>query len=411
MSVLLRILAELTIAGSVVVVGLSLLKPYLSRAFPAKSYYLISKTALLFYLLPFVFIIQRLPISPPEVKSGIQGSPDLGIAAVHHNAHLSAEIGLALFVIWALGVVVFAAWHIYCFHKLNKTLKIAGIPVPHNSEPTGLLAAYQRRLGISGRVKLAYHREIASPVVVGLFRPVILLPGDHMSDLDIGMVIHHELIHLKRKDLWVKLLVLIANAIHWFNPFIYKLRQDIHIWSELSCDEEVVKEMSYAERKRYGEMILRLLERASEMPAAFSASLSQNGRQLKQRLVRLLNVQKSGKVSIGITLATVVATGWLGTTTAAWAVPYMPPIQSVTSEETVSASTQPVVQEETVISVSDLMPEVEIHLLEQGNLKLRALEISGEVAEPQIVQIINLQEPKTLEKVQTVAVPSRMQED
>lgn len=50
------------------------------------------------------------------------------------------------------------------------------------------------------------------------------------------------MIHLKRNDLWIKALVLVANALHWFNPLVYVLRKDIHMWSELSCDEEVVKD-------------------------------------------------------------------------------------------------------------------------------------------------------------------------
>lgn len=59
---------------------------------------------------------------------------------------------------------------------------------------------------------------------------------ENTVDMDMGMVIHHELIHLKRKDLWVKAFTLGASALHWFNPLVHILQKDIHTWSELSCD-------------------------------------------------------------------------------------------------------------------------------------------------------------------------------
>lgn len=105
--------------------------------------------------------------------------------------------------------------------------------------------------------------------------------------MDIGMVIHHELIHLKRKDLWVKAITLATSALHWFNPFIYMLKKDIHTWSELSCDEEVVKEMSHTERKRYGETTLNVMVGSRDLPIRFCASLSGDGKKLKRRLYRL----------------------------------------------------------------------------------------------------------------------------
>ena len=219
---------------------------------------------------------------------------------------------------------------------------------------------------------------IASPVLVGLFHPVILLPHEsRMSGADLGMVIHHELVHLKRKDLWVKMLVVVAGAMHWFNPFVHKLRKEIHLWSELSCDEEVVKEMSPAERKHYGLTILNLMEKAAEMPAAFSALLSENGQLLKQRLVRLLHVRRRIKLAPAIISAAVMAAGGLGTAAAVWAADVVPAVQVYAHEESKSAPARPVVQEEHTLGPVNVIMEV-IKLMDEkdssGPLKIINLE-------------------------------------
>lgn len=376
MSAWLENLVTLTIAGSVVVAGMLLLRPCLPRAFTAKWQYLIGKTALIFYLFPVVYIIQRLSFSSSKAITPTQSLiTDHGMAAIPKLA-LPAGIGLTLFMIWAMGVVLFGGWHLYCFFRFSRKIKRASFPVPQNSDMIKLVSSYRHRLGIAGSVRIAYNDEIGSPVLIGLLKPTILLPHN-LPQFDLGMVIHHELVHLKRKDLWVKLLVLIASAIHWFNPFVHRLRKEIHIWSELSCDEEVVKEMSPADRKRYGETILNLLERAAEMPTAFSAPLSDNGRLLKQRLVRLLHVKKSNKVAVGITFAAIIAAGGLGAATAVWAAPYIPAIQSYMSEEKVSAPTQPVVQEEQVKWVTDSL--FDINVLEEHSKQPKKINLEEQL--------------------------------
>ena len=64
-------------------------------------------------------------------------------------------------------------------------------------------------------------RKIHSPMITGLFRPTLLLPHEDYEKADLEVILKHELIHFRRNDLWFKLLLILANALHWFNPFIY----------------------------------------------------------------------------------------------------------------------------------------------------------------------------------------------
>ncbi len=102
--------------------------------------------------------------------------------------------------------------------------------------------------------------DVQSPMLVGLFRPVIYLPCREIPDEQLAMVFRHELTHYKRGDLLIKWLSLFANGVHWFNPLSYLLCANISESCEVSCDMAVTAHMTDEEQKLYMQTILNLLE-------------------------------------------------------------------------------------------------------------------------------------------------------
>lgn len=102
----------------------------------------------------------------------------------------------------------------------------------------------EERLGIKRMPQICESPEVSGPVTLGLHRPVIFFPAgtgsasDHnpYRDPQLSLVLHHELIHVKRKDLWYKWLYQMILCIHWFNPVLYLVRRYLDIDCELSCD-------------------------------------------------------------------------------------------------------------------------------------------------------------------------------
>ncbi len=334
MNTILELLSILTVAGSVVVVCILLLRIVSIHAIPPKWRYRISKMALGFYLLPVVLGIQWVsrfftfkfkattPISnqlPLNVQHTLPGHSGFNPKPFMAEQTISTHIALLLLSLWGLGAVAFAAWQTVSYRRLLKILEQTRSSVSENSEAAKKLLFTKQALGVTSKVQLAYSSAVRSPVLVGLWKPTIYLPMENTVDMDMGMVIHHELIHLKRKDLWVKAFTLGASALHWFNPLVHILQKDIHTWSELSCDEEVVKGMSYAERKRYGETILNVMAGSRNLPVRFCASLSGDGKQLKRRLTIMLSVKKLKKKTVYLTITAVFLVAAISTTAAAWA--------------------------------------------------------------------------------------------
>lgn len=93
-------------------------------------------------------------------------------------------------------------------------------------------------------VSIYKNELISSPLLIGFFKPCIMLPNEKLSDSEFECTILHELVHYKRKDMFYKWLVQITICIHWFNPIVYIMGKEINRICELSCDEEVIKEFN-----------------------------------------------------------------------------------------------------------------------------------------------------------------------
>ena len=92
------------------------------------------------------------------------------------------------------------------------------------------------------------------------FVPKILLPSTDYSNNELVIVLKHELTHFKRGDIWYKLLLIIANSIHWFNPFVYLMAKAANRDLEYSCDDVVVKNSDINFRKEYSLTILKTMQ-------------------------------------------------------------------------------------------------------------------------------------------------------
>ncbi|WP_252863334.1 M56 family metallopeptidase [Paenibacillus riograndensis] len=337
MNTILEILFSLTVAGSIVTASIHALRVLSTDHFSAKWRYRLTKMAVALYLLPIAFVIPWLSqFTASSMAADVHSLQPRSAGFVSEPflpaVTISANAAYVLLGIWAAGGICFAAWQLYVYRRFLKELERTRTIVPENSETAILLKNLKEKLGLKRNVRLAYSPLARSPFLAGLWKPSIYLPIESGAGLDMDMVLHHELIHLKRNDLWTKALTLGVSALHWFNPLAHTVRKEIHIWSELSCDQEVVKEMSHAERKRYGGTLLNVMAGARGLPEQFCASLSGDGKQLKRRLTHMLNVKKLQRQTIFLSVTAVLLIAGISTSAAAWASKVTPQVAASTEE-------------------------------------------------------------------------------
>ncbi len=150
---------------------------------------------------------------------------------------------------------------------------------------------------------------ISTPAVTGLFRPTLLLPHEGYDLNELRYILRHELCHLKRRDMLLKLVLLAANAMHWFNPVVYLMLRQADEDIELACDSAATDGLDRAERAAYSRTLLAAVQshvRALPATTCFGGTVER----LKRRITNVLGAQKKrGLGVVALVLALTLTTG------------------------------------------------------------------------------------------------------
>ncbi len=317
----------LSVTGSVGYILLKLLAAvsgnHLSQSW---RYHGIVAVSLLF-VLPVYKLWEFTPVpysvSPPVISFGggvepafLPGSPagvdmltpqPLPTAGIDWGTVLERAAVLWLWV--AVSLVLWNAWRLLRYRRL---IEQAGNKV--NSRLQQIAVEEARLAGIDGEIRLLASPLAQSPMLVGFFRPTILLPSEHLPDGDARFILAHELTHFRRKDLWKKLLFLMVRCAHWFNPIVYLLNRDFSRWLETSCDEYVVSSLDRDQRKEYGRLLIDYAPASRYAGPKLYVSFASCRYKLKRRISIMLNSNKKTRSLLGLVLAIALVVGCLATT-------------------------------------------------------------------------------------------------
>ena len=215
-------------------------------------------------------------------------------------------------VLWLWVAVSLVLWNVWRLLRYRRLIEQAGNKV--NSRLQQIAVEEARLAGIDGEIRLLASPLAQSPMLVGFFRPTILLPSEHLPDGDARFILAHELTHFRRKDLWKKLLFLMVRCAHWFNPIVYLLNRDFSRWLETSCDEYVVSSLDRDQRKEYGRLLIDYAPASRYAGPKLYVSFASCRYKLKRRISIMLNSDKKSRSLLGLVLAVALVVGCLATT-------------------------------------------------------------------------------------------------
>lgn len=162
--------------------------------------------------------------------------------------------------VWMGGCLLFTAVHWMSYLRYKRRVLVQGTTVEEDSA-VALIVRLSGELHIRQPIQATVYRGAAGPMVIGFFRPMVVLPDIQYSEQELYFILRHELVHLKRRDTCLKLLFVTANAVHWFNPVVWIMQREAVVDMELSCDERVVQGMDFADKKAYTETLFTALYR------------------------------------------------------------------------------------------------------------------------------------------------------
>ncbi|ASA20710.1 M56 family metallopeptidase [Paenibacillus donghaensis] len=297
-----------TLAGSIASLVLIVLRSRLAKLLGGRRYYALWLMVLLLYLIPLQLDIQAFspqrevyveqtggyPAVTPET-TGSSGNMEAAASStlVAENRipadHFSLSADQWLLIIWATGAALMLGRYFLGYVRFKQTVTQT---VVHSS--------------LKGHIPVVVSSHIHSPMLIGFRKPRIVMPDKIVGSSAYQLALEHERIHHQQKDAWIKLLAVVVNSVHWYNPLSYLALSYAAEACEYAVDEQITRQMKPEDKKRYSEMILYY---ASQRVYAMNNSLAQPKKQLYRRFSLIMTKDKNSPKSAvaGVMLAVILA--------------------------------------------------------------------------------------------------------
>ena len=241
---------------------------------------------------------QEQPISePPYSIDGTKENTEAQPAAIMNVTDIAA-------IVWCIGFCVFSVFQLYVYYAFRRGIFVDGREC-ENNHIHELVVSTNHAIGLRRTMPVIVSRKVNSPMILGIFRPVLVIPREDYSSAECNMIVRHELTHCKRHDVVFKMLLTAVNALHWFNPFVYLMVREANADIELCCDADVLRNADSVQRKVYAESILTSMEREKGF-VPVSTCFSNGGiNKMKERLENIIDNGKRRKRRCGIVLLAV----------------------------------------------------------------------------------------------------------
>ena len=218
----------------------------------------------------------------------------------------TVDITDILLTLWLAGVIACVLWQGIGYYRLIRSLKGTSRSVERADLHT-ILQEQCADLVIDREIPLRVSAAADCPMLAGFIHPTLYLPDERISRTDAAFIFRHELTHYKHGDLWLKLLLLAARCLHWFNPLVHLIARFAQEDIEAACDDAVVRGHDGAYRRAYGETILRSAIAQAQKRKALVSCFGDDKKTLMRRFEGLFDksVKKRG-VALVVMIALLV---------------------------------------------------------------------------------------------------------
>jgi beta-lactamase regulating signal transducer with metallopeptidase domain len=214
-----------------------------------------------------------------------------------------------LFLAWCVAILLFAARLLRHWRETRRLLR-ASRPL-NNADVEESARLLGERLHIRSSPAIADSPAISSPVLIGIFRPRIILPRDLAQSASLSrleLMLAHELAHVRRRDLVWLWLFTIVEALFFFHPMVWLARREWTLATEAACDDLALR-VTRQTPCDYGEMLIDIVAATSRTDAAplLAVGMVENANTLKRRLKLMITTRTRLARIGGIALITIAS--------------------------------------------------------------------------------------------------------
>lgn len=239
-----------TLETSVLICVVLLARPLIRRGFGAVL-------ACDLWLIPAIGLL--LPTRPPRPVTALEAIrlPGEEVARGLYSAAGAWDVPNAIpwEALWLAGAVAWVAVQLVRSARFRGDLVSTAMPfMPSSPAIVELLDRY----GLS-QSRMFTTTRAGAPFVTGLIKAKVFLPADFAERFALQeqqWIVLHELTHIRRRDLWTRLVAEGFRALFWFNPLLHLAVHLLHADQEYACDQAVVSRCTTQERYRYGRALM-----------------------------------------------------------------------------------------------------------------------------------------------------------
>jgi beta-lactamase regulating signal transducer with metallopeptidase domain len=244
--------------------------------------------------------------NPISAASRLPGPIDrgLGLARKHLLQPVSWSIGsrtgfsaAAVLVCLWLAISAFRlALLVLRLMRLRKLTVGAYCPGPELEALFARLCAIGR---VNRRVGLMVSARQRSPLVLGFFHPVVLIPADLAGQSDLTEAQHvlaHELAHVRRFDDWANLFQHFIQAVLFFHPSVWWITRKLSLEREIACDDHVLHQSGGP--RSYALVLASVAKRISQKAPVLAPGVWNSNSQLQQRISMILNTRRNSSPAL-----------------------------------------------------------------------------------------------------------------
>lgn len=276
-------------------------------------------------LLPFNFSLPQAPVQivVPDTQFELLKSPGamtaspvkaLAVQSMVKTPQAGGHISTLQIatMVWLIGCIIFILHQFISYFVFKKQVLRWSHPV-ENMKVCKLIGQLSAEMKIRKTIIPLISEKVSSPMMTGFLKPLLLLPSDNYTETELCFILKHELVHFQRHDIWYKLLLLAANAVHWFNPLAYIMFHEAGKDLEFSCDNEVIKDARFEDRRQYSETILASIHQQCTNQTALSTYFYMGTKIIKERFTNILNMnaKRKGIIMFSLMLVSIVLIGGL----------------------------------------------------------------------------------------------------
>ena len=327
-------LTEISIAVSFVILLDCAASKWMSKTYGRRFRKILWLVLAIRLLIPWNYTLEQTPVKLFQTKETIgihvdshelseknimQEEADAGIDEKDLNAGRSqrdieevsgtTKDGIPILVVaalvWFMGVCVYFGRQLWIYLGLRRRCRKKGILCG------GVYERMLRRTFADMKIRriprIYRMMEIQSPMILGYFDVIMLLPDRIYTEEQLEHIFRHEGWHYRCKDLWYKLLMVIVCGLHWFNPCVYYMRRQSFEDLEFVCDEKTTSMLKKEEKKSYCHTLLDTTI-SDQREQLLSTCFWGSKRILKYRINNIFDEtkKKSGKLPLILILGVMI---------------------------------------------------------------------------------------------------------